>query len=167
VLTAKQEKYVQGLVAGLTQRKAYRNAYPNSENWKDSTVDSKASVLLKNEKVLARYQELIAMSSEIALWTREKSFSKVKWLLKETENTIIQDGGVRQSTGTIYLQAVDKLDELAGKGQELADKKLLADIQRAEAEAKITQAKVDQLEADGEGFDLLKALIDVSERDDT
>lgn len=58
MLTAKQEKYVQELIKGKSQREAYRIAYPNSVNWKDANVDSKASNLLKNDKVKARYNEL-------------------------------------------------------------------------------------------------------------
>ena len=52
------EDYAQARAAGLSQRKAYRVAYPKSEKWKDTTVDSKASNLEKEDKVLARYQEL-------------------------------------------------------------------------------------------------------------
>ena len=59
MLTSKQEKYVNNLVKGMSQRIAYRNAYPSSKKWKDETVDSKASTLLKNEKVKERYKKLI------------------------------------------------------------------------------------------------------------
>ena len=58
MLTAKQEKFVQELVKGKNQRQAYRIAYPSSIKWKDNSVDNKASLLLKNAKVLQRYNEL-------------------------------------------------------------------------------------------------------------
>ena len=58
-LTAKQERYVQGLVAGLSQRQAYIKAYPNAKKWNDNSVDSRASNLLKTDKVLTRYNELL------------------------------------------------------------------------------------------------------------
>lgn len=57
-LTANQEKFVQELIKCKSQRKAYRIAYPRSVNWKDEVVDVKASELLKNGKVLVRYNEL-------------------------------------------------------------------------------------------------------------
>ena len=57
-LTAKQEKFVQEIVKGKSQREAYRTAYPKSRNWKDSSVDCRASTLLKNAKVMQRLQEL-------------------------------------------------------------------------------------------------------------
>lgn len=37
---------------------AYRQSHPASLRWKDATVNSKACVLSKNDKVLARYNEL-------------------------------------------------------------------------------------------------------------
>lgn len=52
------EDYAQARAAGLSQRKAYRKAYPRSEKWKDGTVDAKACNLEKEDKILARYQEL-------------------------------------------------------------------------------------------------------------
>ena len=35
---AKNEKFAQGIFEGLSQRKAYRAAFPSSANWKDATV---------------------------------------------------------------------------------------------------------------------------------
>lgn len=52
------EDYAQARASGLSQRKAYRAAYPKSEKWKDSTVDAKACNLEKQDKVRARYQEI-------------------------------------------------------------------------------------------------------------
>ena len=56
-LTLKQEAFVQGLIAGKSQREAYREAY-DATRMKDKTVDETASKLLKNPKVAARYEEL-------------------------------------------------------------------------------------------------------------
>ena len=53
------EDYAQARAEGLSQRKAYRKAFPRSEAWKDATVDNKASALERdNDEILARYQEL-------------------------------------------------------------------------------------------------------------
>lgn len=57
-LTDNQEKFVQELIKGKSQREAYRIAYPKSVNWKDEVVDVKASELFKNGKVLVRYNEI-------------------------------------------------------------------------------------------------------------
>lgn len=65
---AKQEKYVQNLIAGMSQRKAYRDAYPNSQKWRDEAVDQCASKLFA--KVSPRYQEIQEQQKDDALLTR-------------------------------------------------------------------------------------------------
>jgi phage terminase small subunit len=56
-LTIKQEKYAQGLFAGLTQREAYKQAY-NCENMTDKSIDEVACVLAADLKVISRIKEL-------------------------------------------------------------------------------------------------------------
>lgn len=113
-LTAKQEKYVQGLVAGLSQRKAYREAYPNSLQWKDATVDNNAYKLMKNTEVLTRYNALMDEHKEKALWTREEAVKTLKWLLDKSMQSIeVQDEGyVRQGTSNAIVSAIKELNEL-------------------------------------------------------
>lgn len=56
-LPHKQELFVENLIRGMSQREAYRSAYPTCKS-SDKTVDESACRLLKNSKVLARYNEL-------------------------------------------------------------------------------------------------------------
>jgi len=58
MLTPKQERYVEELVKGKTQRQAYKAAY-NASRMKDSTIDNKASWLLTKDEIRARYNELM------------------------------------------------------------------------------------------------------------
>lgn len=67
---AKEEKFVQCLIIGMSQRKAYREAFPSSARWKDSTVDVKASVLFSQDKILERYQELLNEAKSNAIMSR-------------------------------------------------------------------------------------------------
>lgn len=117
-LTAKEEKYVQGLVTGLSQRKAYREAYPNSINWKDRTVDSRASELLKKSNVLGRYNDLMSQHKEKALWTREQAVNDLIWVKEQARNSMIDEkfdnGYVRQGTSTAYINAIKELNALEG-----------------------------------------------------
>lgn len=57
-LTDKQERYVQELIKGKSQRDAYKTAYPSSLKWSDKTVDEAACRLFNNSKVNARYHQL-------------------------------------------------------------------------------------------------------------
>lgn len=113
-LTAKQEKYVQRLVAGLSQRKAYREAYPSSIKWKDATVDNKASALLREGEILARYNELIESHASKALWTREESVNTLKWLINRSVKSIEEqdEGYVRQGTSNALISAIKELNEM-------------------------------------------------------
>ena len=56
-LTDKQEKYCQYRMQGLSQRQAYKKAYPNN-NQPDEQIDIQASKLEKNNKVATRLKEL-------------------------------------------------------------------------------------------------------------
>ena len=113
-LTAKEEKYVQGLVTGLSQRKAYREAYPSSKDWKDRTVDSRASELFKKSNVLGRYNELMEEHKSKALWTREEAVNELKWLYKQAIKSIEDqdEGYVRQGTSSALLGAIQELNKL-------------------------------------------------------
>ena len=113
-LTAKQERYVQGLVAGLSQRQAYIKAYPNAKKWNDNSVDSRASNLLKTDKVLTRYNELLDEHKEKALWTREDSVNKLIWLIEKATVSIEEhdEGYTRQATANALLNAVQELNKL-------------------------------------------------------
>ena len=71
-LTEKQEKFVQELLKGKSQREAYKIAYPASKTWKDTSIDVKACEVLKNEKVKLRYDNLKRKIEEKTSMTREK-----------------------------------------------------------------------------------------------
>lgn len=103
MLTAKQEKYVQNLVKGLSQREAYRKAYPSSLKWKDNIVDSKASNLFKNGKVLARYNELIDKADDEAIMSAKE---RMIWLT----NVIKGEAYISDK-----LKAVDVLNKMSGE----------------------------------------------------
>lgn len=86
MLTIKQERYVQELIKGKSQREAYRIAYPKSVKWKDSAVDSQASITIKYPKVSQRYNELKAEVEKNLIADAEE----VKRLIIETELAILK-----------------------------------------------------------------------------
>lgn len=56
-LSLREEKFVEALILGQSQRQAYRNAF-NCKNFKEKTIDEKASRLFKTGKVQARFKQL-------------------------------------------------------------------------------------------------------------
>jgi transposase len=103
-LTAKQEAFAQGIADGLGQADAYRMAY-DAEGMKDSTVYSKASILMSDGKIRARVDELRSQVVEKQLWTREMS---VKGLIQAYR--IAQDA----KTSTGMTAAVKELNVMHG-----------------------------------------------------
>ena len=113
-LTQKQEKYVQGLVAGLSQRQAYIEAGYSTNNKTNSYIDKEASLLFKNRKVFERYKILMDEHKEKALWTREQAVNDLIWLkdqaLQSITNERFDKGYVRQGTSNAFLSAIQELN---------------------------------------------------------
>ena len=132
-LTPKQELFVQGIISGLSQRQAYRQAYPSSKKWLDSSVDSKAAVLLQNVKVLSRYRELLKQFSNMSLWSREQAFNEYEWLKNKARASIERDG-VRQANSNAFLAALDGMNNMAFHDLELEDEKLASQVGESEGQ---------------------------------
>lgn len=107
MLTPKQETFVQGLVEGLSQRNAYKQAY-NCDNMKTQTIDNKAYTLFANEELRVRYKELLEMHKDKALYTREAATMDLIWL-KEQARESIEETGLRQANGGHFLNSVKEL----------------------------------------------------------
>lgn len=127
-LTSKQELFVQGIISGLSQRQAYRQAFSTSKKWKDSTVDVKASELLQNGKVLVRYRELLKQFSNMSLWSREQAFNEYEWL-KNKARASIENDGIRQANSNAFLSALDGMNNMVWKDFELTDEKIRQEIE--------------------------------------
>ena len=88
-LTDKQEKYVQNLLLGQSQREAYKNSY-NASNMKDLTIDNKASLLLTKEHVRGRYDELrgkvMKKIEERNLMTASDVLDRIETIIKDNQS---------------------------------------------------------------------------------
>lgn len=127
-LTTKQELFVQQIIAGQSQRQAYRSAYPSAKKWKDNVVDNKASELLKNGEVSVRYRELLKQFSNMALWSREQAFNEYEWLKNQAKDDIKMQG-VRQANSNAFVNALEGMNKMAAVGDELANEKLQQEIE--------------------------------------
>ena len=113
MLTPKREKFVQNLIAGMSQREAYRGAFPSSVKWKDATVDSKESELFGNDEILERYRELQQEFAAKALYTREEAVKGLRWMQDEARKDI--DGnGINKANAPAFLNATKQLADLCG-----------------------------------------------------
>ena len=111
-LTQRQEKFVRALIAGKSQRQAYKEAY-NAANMKDKTIDERASVLFKNDKIKTRYNELLEEHKNKALYTREEMVNDLIWIKEKAKEDIKNHKkGLKQANGTIFINAIKELGEL-------------------------------------------------------
>ena len=101
---ARHEKYAQGLANGLSQRNAYRAAFPNSVKWKDNTVDVKACELANDDKILVRLRELGKQATSKAVMTATQ---RKEWLT----DVILSDAEKTRDK----LKAVDILNHMDGE----------------------------------------------------
>ncbi|MDD4566189.1 MAG: terminase small subunit [Eubacteriales bacterium] len=112
-LTAKQEKFVQGLIEGKSQRESYRAAYPASVKWLDKSVDEKASTMMKNVKVLSRYE---ALHGRLIKEAEDDCIITAKQVLQELANIAL-------ANGSDYAQVVEREYEEENEGGETVKKR--------------------------------------------
>lgn len=111
-LTKQQEDFVAALISGKTQREAYIEAYPKAANWKETSIDPKASALFKQDKIQKRYNELLEeYKKEVkdkAFYDRDTAIEDLLWL-KDKSKENIQKNGVKQAPAQAYLNCIKEL----------------------------------------------------------
>lgn len=84
MLTAKQEKFVQNIIDGMSQADAYRNSY-DIQRMTDKTVHEKASRLMADDKVRARLQELRNQMIKPTIMTAQERLEYLTRVIKGEE----------------------------------------------------------------------------------
>lgn len=133
-LTTNQELYCQARVRGLTQRAAYREAYPRSAKWKDACVDVNACKLEANAKITLRIDALTKEAAKAARITRGGLLSRLDGLAEASWEEIERDRSegrrIAQTAASALVSATRELlpyaiDERAEAGEFVADFGLL------------------------------------------
>ncbi len=86
MLTIKQEKFIQNIVNGMSQREAYKDAY--NAKYKDEVIDVRACELFNSSKVQVRYNELIKQLEDESIMSAKE---RMKWLTKIINGEILED----------------------------------------------------------------------------
>lgn len=121
MLTKKQEEFVQGLINGLSQREAYKNAY-DTKRMSDNAIDREASLLMKNPKVTQRFTEL---RDELVKPTILSAQERLEYLTrvvtgeeKEKIYTIIDGQAIeheRPAELNTKLKSIDLMNKMTGE----------------------------------------------------
>lgn len=118
MLTAKQEEFCQAIADGMTQADAYRTAY-NSEAMKSASIHKRASELMANGEIAGRVEELRAMLTAQALWTREKSVAglvKAFRVAEDAGNAAAMTGSIKELNAMHGYNAPSKVDLSSSDG---------------------------------------------------
>lgn len=102
MLTPKQEKFVQGIIEGMSQADAYRSAY-SCKKMTDKSVWEAASRLMSDDKVNARVQEL---RERVACETIMSARKRQEWLTEFIQG---------EHMSTDKLRAMDILNKMTGE----------------------------------------------------
>ena len=117
-LTVKQEKFVQNIVSGMSQRQAYKDAY-NAENMKDETIDVRACELFNEGKIKVRYQELMKKLEDEAIMTARERMIWLSDVVKGNVKHISYGSNGEAYENEAYisdkLRAVDTLNKMSGE----------------------------------------------------
>lgn len=126
-LTPQQEKFAQGLGAGLSQSEAYRQAFPSSLTWKEKTVWERASVLAKHNKVITRLATLQQMAAEKAGLTGARILEEIQRVAFSDIRKITKDDGTlllphQLDAATAAAVASFEIDQYGGVKYKFWDK---------------------------------------------
>ena len=105
-LTPKQEKFIQNIVSGMSQRQAYKDAY-NAENMTDESIDVEACKLFNDTKISLRYQELMEELKGKAIMSAKE---RMIWLTDVIREIQREDVYVRNSKGEDILMGSKNAD---------------------------------------------------------
>lgn len=103
MLTAKQEKFAQGIIEGLSQSDAYRAAY-NTKKMTQKSVWEKASELANDVKVAERVQELRDQIASKSIMSAQERLEWLTGLINDNETDI-----------NAKLKAVDIMNKMQGE----------------------------------------------------
>ena len=123
MLNAKQERFIQNIVKGMSQREAYKDAYNATYN--NIAIDNKASKLFNKDEVQTRYKELMDRLEDKAIMSAKE---RMKWLTDVINGDILEDVPVmtdikEDKVNTIKcptkidtkLKALDTLNKMSGE----------------------------------------------------
>lgn len=111
-LNPAKERFAQEVASGKTLAAAYRIAYPNSANHKNSTVWTNASQLMAEAEVLQRVAELQAKGAEMAALTLAKHLARLEELSRDAQaaeeyNAAIKAEELRGKASGLYTERID------------------------------------------------------------
>ena len=130
MLNVKQEKFIQNIVKGMSQREAYKNAY--KVNYDENAIDNNASKLFNKDEVQTRYKELLKELEDKSIMSAK---DRMVWLTKVVNGEIKHTS--YDSNGNAYdneayisdkLKSIDILNKMSGEYITKVDASVESDV---------------------------------------
>lgn len=102
MLNARQERFIQNIVSGMTQRQAYKEAY--KVKYDEDAIDNNASKLFNKAEVQTRYKELMQELEDKALMTATEKRKMLKEMALDVNNSV-----------TDRIKAIDTDNKMTGE----------------------------------------------------
>jgi hypothetical protein len=133
MLTPKEEKFCKNLeIEKMSQRAAYRDAYPASQKWTDNAVDVEACKLANDSKILLRRKEIrdeeTAIMQKKAQWTRDNAFTELQWLIDKAKEDVEKNEGLTKPSVSALVSAVKELNTIFAVSEKTEGGGVLEDI---------------------------------------
>ena len=96
MLNVQQERFIQNIVKGMSQREAYKEAY--NATYDNNAIDVNASKLFNEAKVQLRYKELLQELEDKSIMSAKE---RMKWL------TDVINGSILEEVPTMTKEDVD------------------------------------------------------------
>ena len=116
-LNMRQEKFIQNIIKGMSQRQAYKDVYKSK--YSDKAIDEHASTLFNSAKVQERYKELLKELEDKAIMSAKE---RIIWLSKVVKGDIKHtsyDGNGNSYENEAYIsdkmRAIDIMNKMTGE----------------------------------------------------
>lgn len=117
-VTKAQEIFINEIIKGNSQRRAFLKAYPKKASWKWNSIDTAASVLFKMDKVAKRYNEIMSQirADEVskAKWTREMAIETLRDIIIKNQKEYERIQETLNKEVEILLDKIKKNPHKAG-----------------------------------------------------
>ena len=110
MLTAKQEKFVQNIVKGMSQKDAYIDSY-DADGMSDNAIYREASLLMKNPKIAQRHKELGGTTIKPTIMSAQERLE----YLTEIVQGIQLDNNETPADLNTRLKAIDLMNKMQGE----------------------------------------------------
>lgn len=109
-LTAKQEKFIHGVLSGLSKSEAYRRAY-NAKNMSVETIAVKACNLAKQDKIKVIIEQRQKKIADREIWSREKALSMLRDIADEA---VDEKGLAKPQMRGVAVRAIEQANKMCG-----------------------------------------------------